>query len=411
MDAKVWFQKYSDDGIEHEYLVTEGYLWTGQYPECGRVITRGNNQSMELDERFIKADWTKDANGDPEFFIINEAIMSKLCILGENVEPCFEGSQINRVEFSFDEGFKKELFTFMKLMQENLNEGGAPVFTIYSVTVGDALWTNLYNAIDHEAYAIEGVFEDGEQKFAVLKNREDNTYNRMNFNLLEDGAIEAEEMVAMEDYVPAEEAQFALADVEAFEAEFKKKDKEEKDEEKKPAEGEDKAEDSEEDSDEDKKKKKKSKGDEEDFGCKKKNYNLDEVVEYAELQGQYDELNQNYSNAQARIAELETLVNELTEFKNKIDRKEKEALINEEFCMLDAEDKKDVIENIDKYSLDDIEAKLAVIAVRKKVNFNLNEDDEHKEDKDMTFNLDDAEEDNVPAWVKAVQATAKSMNE
>lgn len=408
MDAKVWFQKYSDDGIEHEYLVTEGYLWTGQYPECGRVVTRGNNQSMELDDRFIKADWTKDANGNPEFFIINEAIMSKLCILGENVEPCFEGSQINKVEFSFDEGFKKELFTFMKLMQENLNEGGAPVFTKYSVTVGDALWTNLYNAMDNKTYAIEGVFEDGEQKFAVLKNREDNTYNRMNFNLLEDGAIEVEELVAMSDYVPAEEAQFALADVEAFEAEFKKKDKDEKedDKEKKPGE----EDNSEDDSDEDKKKKKKSDGEDDDSKGKKK-YSLEDVVEYTELQGQYNELNQNYSNAQARIAELETLVNELTEFKNKIDRKEKEALINEEFCMLDAEDKKDVIENIDKYSLDDIEAKLAVIAVRKKVNFNLNEDDEHKENKDMTFNLDDHEEDNVPAWIKAVQATAKSMNE
>ena len=27
-----------DDAIEREYLVTEGYLWTGQYPECQRII-------------------------------------------------------------------------------------------------------------------------------------------------------------------------------------------------------------------------------------------------------------------------------------------------------------------------------------------------------------------------------------
>ena len=47
---------------------------------------------MELDEETIKATWSKDENGNPEFFIINEALMKKLCILGENVEPCFEGS-------------------------------------------------------------------------------------------------------------------------------------------------------------------------------------------------------------------------------------------------------------------------------------------------------------------------------
>ena len=33
LNARAWFQKYDDGGVEHEYLVTEGYLWTGQYPE------------------------------------------------------------------------------------------------------------------------------------------------------------------------------------------------------------------------------------------------------------------------------------------------------------------------------------------------------------------------------------------
>ena len=39
-------------------------------------------------------------------------------------------------------------------------------------------------------------------------------------------------------------------------------------------------------------------------------------------------------------------------------------------------DKKDVIENIDTYSLDDIEAKLSIICVRNKVNFNLEDDND-----------------------------------
>ena len=72
LGAKVWFQKFLDDGVtEREYLMTEGYIWTGQYPEAQRIIDEGNNQSMELDEELIDAFWTKDSKGKPQFFIIN----------------------------------------------------------------------------------------------------------------------------------------------------------------------------------------------------------------------------------------------------------------------------------------------------------------------------------------------------
>ena len=62
---------------------------------------------MELDEKTLNAFWTRHSNGKPKFFIVNEAIISKLCILGDDCEPCFEGSQITKVQFSFEEGFKE----------------------------------------------------------------------------------------------------------------------------------------------------------------------------------------------------------------------------------------------------------------------------------------------------------------
>ena len=49
INANVWFEWFEDDGVPHEYLMTEGYLWTGQYPECRKKKKKGNNQSMELD--------------------------------------------------------------------------------------------------------------------------------------------------------------------------------------------------------------------------------------------------------------------------------------------------------------------------------------------------------------------------
>ena len=78
------------------------------------------------------------------------------------------------------------------------------------------------------------------------------------------------------------------------------------------------------------------------------------------------------------------------------------------FYMLSDEDKKDVVENIDTYSLDDIEAKLSIICVRNKVSFNLDDNNKNK-GTDITLNLDGAGDDNTPAWVKAIRAVAQEM--
>ena len=129
LQAKVWFEKFLDDGmVEREYLCTEGYLWTGQYPECQRVITQGDNQSMELDKELTKATRAKVDNSLIDFFIINEAVMSKLCILGEDTEPCFEGAgikcEIPKIQFSFEDDFKNQLYNMMNEIREFMLKGG-----------------------------------------------------------------------------------------------------------------------------------------------------------------------------------------------------------------------------------------------------------------------------------------------
>ena len=286
-DAKVWFQWFEDDGVPHEYLMTEGYIWTGQYPETQRIIEKGNNQSMELDTNTLDAFWTKDNNGKPQFFIINEAIMSKLCILGEDCEPCFEGASITNVQFSFEDGFKQQLFSMLEKMQEILtkDEGGTPVFNTYAVEIGGGLWDAIYNYIwdefgpDEEyclKYSIDGIFEDGDQKFAILRNRKDLTYYRLNFSLTEENGFQpAEELEKVApDYKSAETPQFALEEVEAYETEFKKSKEEKKEEEDNKEDPESEEEDPE---DEDEKK-------------KKDKYNLEEVVEYQELLEKYSAL-------------------------------------------------------------------------------------------------------------------------
>ena len=149
LGARVWFQKFSDDGVEHEYLMTEGYIWTGRYPEAKRIIEKGNNQSMELDSNSLNGVWSKDENGVPEFFIINEAIMSALCILGEDVEPCFEGASIGNVQFSLEDSFKNQLFSMINEIKEILSKGGEPVKDTENMEV-----TTEFAAVEAEAEVV-----------------------------------------------------------------------------------------------------------------------------------------------------------------------------------------------------------------------------------------------------------------
>lgn len=130
-DAKVWFQDFEDtddfgNNVVRTYLVTNGYLWTGQFEEANQVLEDGGKpHSMELDEKSLQGHWAKNIKNEMEFFIINDAIFSKLCILGDDVEPCFEGSSVTASRtFNLDKEFSNTLFSMMKDLKYALEKGG-----------------------------------------------------------------------------------------------------------------------------------------------------------------------------------------------------------------------------------------------------------------------------------------------
>ena len=131
--AEVWFQDFEDsDGmgntITRTYLMTTGYLWTGQFAEASLAVDEGRPQSMELDPDTLEGTWQTNLENQIDFFIINDAIISKLCILGDDVEPCFEGASVTAPNvssrFTLDNNFKHTLFSMMQDLKNALEEGG-----------------------------------------------------------------------------------------------------------------------------------------------------------------------------------------------------------------------------------------------------------------------------------------------
>ena len=347
-DAQVWFKKFQEkddfgNEITREYLMTTGYLWTGQFPECAVAANEiGKGQSMELDEESLDGHWSTNTKTGMDFFIINDAIFSKLCILGDDVEPCFEGAKVTAPEVSktfskVDDGFKKTLFTMMQELKFAL-EGGKNMDNENSTVVNNE----------------EEVVTTGAEETVVT-------------------ATEVVEDNNVEDNQNPETESVDTVDVET------------------PA-------------------------GEESVDTVENNAQVENTEDVAseftleELQAKYSELETQYASLQAKC-------NELEEFKTGIENEKKDALIKS-FYMLSDEDKKDVIENKANYSLDDIEAKLSVICVRKKVNFDLEDNskndnnvEEEKKEATVTFALDSNVEDSVPAWVSALRKTQNDRKE
>lgn len=356
-DAKVWFQKFEDTDdfgnvVTREYLMTTGYLWTEQYKECKEALQEGRPQSMELDEDSLDGHWSTNNKTGMDFFIINDAIFSKLCILGDDIEPCFEGASVTKPEVSktftkVDDTFKKTLYTMMQELKFAL-EGGQGNMDI-----------DNKDAVAEEELKDTPAVEEQEVK---------------------------EESAAAEEVQDSTEAQSDAESEFKYQSDKKTKTKCESEDNKKDDDS-DKKDNGEDDKKEDK--------EDDDKKVKSKN-SLEQ--DYEELKSKFEKLEEDYKV--------------LVKFKEEIDNEKKDELINS-FYMLSDEDKAEVRENKSKYSLEDIEAKLSVICVRKKVNFD--SEDSSKNDKTVekdvvtTFNLQD-DGSSVPAFISALRNTQKSRN-
>lgn len=338
-DAEVWFQKFEDtddfgNKIVREYLMTTGFLWTGQFEEAKLAIKQGCPHSMELDKDTLDGYWSENVNTKMELFIVNDAIFSKLCILGDDVEPCFEGSSVTAPNVStnfskVDDNFKQTLFSMMQDLKFAL-EGG-----------------NMAKVDEEKKDKTNETVENKTDK--TTEEVKDTETGKDNKDKDKKKNYTKEEDKKEDNPAPAED----------------KKPEEKKEETKTPAED----------------KKEEDKKDKKDY-----------ALMYSELETKYNDLSAKYES--------------LVAFKQNVEKQQKEELISG-FYMLSDEDKKDVVAHIDEYSLDDIEAKLSVICVRKKVNFDLddtskNENKTEEENPVTTFNLENAG-DSVPAWIKAIQ--------
>jgi hypothetical protein len=364
-DAQVWFKTFEDTdefgNVEtREYLMTTGYLWTGQFPECGLAVTEeGRPHSMELDENSLEGHWATNNKTNMEFFIINDAIFSKLCILGEDVEPCFEGSSLSAPKISaaytkVDGDFKQTLFSMMQDLKNALQGGqqmevGAEEIVEVTEPVVEPVAEEII-----ETPAPEEVTETPIEE-VVVEVTEPVVEEEVVEPAAEETPEEVVETVETTDETPVEPATPIVEEEVAVV---------------------------------------------EETAPVVEEVNSDDNIgeKYALLEKDFSELKTSYTTLQEEVLSLR-------QFKLEVENAEKDKMINS-FYMLSEEDKKEVIENKAQFTLEEIESKLSVICVRKKVNFSLEEEKTETNTSNLIYSLD-YEEGSAPAWITAVKNNQK----
>ena len=303
-----WEDHLDDDGIIRNYACVDVILYTALYQEAGQIF--GKSQSMELYPKSIKGQW-KMYDGQ-KYFEFTDGCFLGLQVLGDNTVPCFEGAAFYELDTIVDRLEKLE--TLFKDFQLEYIGGTS------SMDTNDII-TDVEN-VEEEVIDTDGpVFEEVEE----TPISEEETV---------DEAVETEE----------------TTEVDAVEEENEEVQVEESIEE---------SEESEE-------------IEEEQLEEFEETENLEEITPteqfeqiIADLQATITTLTRERDDYAIKFSALEQKYNELEKVHNQNLKNEKIQIITKYSNKLDADTINEILENVDSYSITDLNKELSYAFVEK----------------------------------------------
>jgi predicted RNA-binding protein with RPS1 domain len=166
-----WETVVDPDGELRKYATVDVLIYTSLYEEANEIV--GKSQSMELFPPSIKGEW--EFIQGRRVFKYSEGSFLGLQVLGDGVEPCFEGAAF----FSLYESLYQKYQDFLE-GQENKGGQQEMNFKLSDSQKHELLWTALNPNYTEEAgfvceYAICDVFDE----YALCYKYEDGCYERV----------------------------------------------------------------------------------------------------------------------------------------------------------------------------------------------------------------------------------------
>lgn len=174
-----WEKHLDEDGVEREYACVDVLIFTGLYEEAEQIV--GKAQSMEIYDQSISGEW-QFIDGK-RYYVFADGCFLGLQVLGDEVEPCFEGASF----YTLLEPIQR-LIKDYKNFEANFQKQGGYEMPQFNFKLSDdekfmALWSLLNPDFNEEgnwtvSYSICNVYDD----YAVVRNNSENVFERVYYS-------------------------------------------------------------------------------------------------------------------------------------------------------------------------------------------------------------------------------------
>lgn len=171
-----WEPHIDEDGVERVYACTDVYIYSALYPEASKIV--GKSLSMELYEPSLQ--YHMDYIGGARYAVFDHGSFLGLQVLGDDVEPCFEGASFFSLQQSIEDAVRK--------IKEYSNIGGKSEMPKINFKLSDSqkhdyIWSLLNTEYDEEhnwtvSYGICDIFDD----YALVVNYETGNFERVAYS-------------------------------------------------------------------------------------------------------------------------------------------------------------------------------------------------------------------------------------
>ena len=171
-----WEKHLDEDGVEREYACVDVLIFTGLYEEANQIV--GKSQSMELYDKSIEGEW--QIIDGKKYFVYKKGCFLGLQVLGDEVEPCFEGASF----FSLLAPIKELINDYEKYKMIFQKKGGHEMhklnFKLSDNEKFDAIWSLLNtNYTEEGGWLVDYGICDVYDNYAVVRNYNEGIYERV----------------------------------------------------------------------------------------------------------------------------------------------------------------------------------------------------------------------------------------
>lgn len=174
-----WEVFLDEDGVERTYACVDVYIFTALYTEAAEIL--GKSQSMEIYEPSVQGDWTYI--GGKRAFKFTDGCFLGLQVLGDEVEPCFEGASFFALYDNITAAFEKIEKTALLKNMDAKGGNSEMNFKISYSQVEKVLWSLLNpNFTEEQNWEITYVICELYDNYALVRNYTDGKYERVYYS-------------------------------------------------------------------------------------------------------------------------------------------------------------------------------------------------------------------------------------